>query len=108
MGAAWTAGVRYVDTAPFYGVGQGERCVGDALRDHPRDEWVLSTTVGRLLRRNPTGIFADGRRHPLPFDAVYDYSYDGIMLRRQSGATRSQASAKYCCRSYCKIGCHRT
>jgi D-threo-aldose 1-dehydrogenase len=31
------------------------------------------------LRRNPTGIFADGRRHPLPFDAVYDYSYDGIM-----------------------------
>ena len=79
VGAAWTAGVRYVDTAPFYGVGQAERCVGDALRDHPRDEWVLSTKVGRLLRRNPTGIFADGRRHPLPFDAVYDYSYDGIM-----------------------------
>ena len=79
VGAAWTAGVRYVDTAPFYGVGQAERCVGDALRDHPRDEWVLSTKVSRLLRRNPTGIFADGRRHPLPFDAVYDYSYDGIM-----------------------------
>ena len=79
VGAAWTAGVRYVDTAPFYGVGQAERCVGDALRDHPRDEWVLSTKVGWLLRRNPTGIFADGRRHPLPFDAVYDYSYDGIM-----------------------------
>jgi len=71
--------VRYVDTAPFYGVGQAERCVGDALRDHPRAEWVLSTKVGRLLRRNPTGVFADARRHPLPFDAVYDYSYDGIM-----------------------------
>ena len=79
VGAAWAAGVRYVDTAPFYGVGQAERCVGDALRDHPRAEWVLSTKVGRLLRRNPTGVFADGRRHPLPFDAVYDYSYDGIM-----------------------------
>ena len=79
VGAAWAAGVRYVDTAPFYGVGQAERCVGDALRDHPRTEWVLSTKVGRLLRRNPTGVFADGRRHPLPFDAVYDYSYDGIM-----------------------------
>jgi len=79
VGAAWTAGVRYVDTAPFCGVGRGERWVGDALGDHPRDEWVLSTKVGRLLRRNPTGIFADGRRHPLPFDAVYDYSYDGIM-----------------------------
>jgi D-threo-aldose 1-dehydrogenase len=35
--------------------------------------------VRRLLRRNPTGAFADGRRHPLPFEAVYDYSYDGIM-----------------------------
>jgi D-threo-aldose 1-dehydrogenase len=79
VGAAWTAGVRYVDTAPFYGVGQAERCVGEALREHPQNEWVLSTKVGRLLRRNPTGIFADGRRHPLPFDAVYDYSYDGIM-----------------------------
>ena len=61
VGAAWASGVRYVDTAPFYGVGQAERCVGDALRDHPRDEWVLSTKVGRVLRRNPTGIFADGR-----------------------------------------------
>ncbi len=79
VGAAWAAGVRYVDTAPFYGVGQAERCVGDALRDRSRSEWVLSTKVGRLLRPNATGIFADGRHHPLPFDAVYDYSYDGIM-----------------------------
>jgi D-threo-aldose 1-dehydrogenase len=79
VGAAWAAGVRYVDAAPYYGVGQAERCVGDELRDRPRGEWVLSTKVGRLLRRNPTGVFADGRRHPLPFEAVYDYSYDGIM-----------------------------
>ena len=48
--AAWAAGVRYADTAPFYGFGQAERCVGDALREVPRDEWVLSTKVGRLLR----------------------------------------------------------
>ena len=58
VGAAWAAGVRYVDTAPYYGVGQAERCVGDALRDRPRGEWVLSTKVGRLLRRSPTGVFA--------------------------------------------------
>ncbi|MGA8399821.1 MAG: aldo/keto reductase [Stellaceae bacterium] len=77
--AAWEAGVRYVDTAPFYGVGQAERAVGDATRDHPRGEWVLSTKVGRLLKPNPTGVFSDGRTHPLPFDPVYDYSYDGIM-----------------------------
>ena len=79
VAAAWEAGVRYIDTAPFYGVGQAERAVGDTLRDKPRDEWVLSTKVGRLLRPNPSSIHADGRRHPLPFDPVYDYSYDGII-----------------------------
>lgn len=82
--AAWDAGVRYVDTAPFYGLGAAERRVGDALRDQPRDEWVLSTKVGRLLRpcrqkeRQPNDG-GDGRISPLPFDVVYDYSYDGIM-----------------------------
>src|SRR5258708_3377889 len=79
VSAAWDAGVRYVDTAPFYGVGQAERCVGDALRDRPRGEWVLSTKVGRLLRPNATGVHPDCRHHPLPFGPVYDYSYDGIM-----------------------------
>ena len=79
VAAAWDAGVRYVDTAPFYGVGQAERAVGDALRERRRDDWVLSTKVGRLLRPNPSGTCADGRHHPLPFDPVYDYSYDGIM-----------------------------
>jgi D-threo-aldose 1-dehydrogenase len=79
VAAAWAAGARYVDTAPFYGVGQAERAVGDAMRDHPRDDWVLSTKVGRLLKPNPSGVFGDGRTHPLPFDPVYDYSYDAIM-----------------------------
>ena len=73
--AAWGAGVRYIDTAPYYGFGQAERCVGDATRDVPRDEWVLSTKVGRLLRPNR---FPE-HRGPMPFAAVYDYSYDGIM-----------------------------
>src|SRR5215211_9360674 len=59
VAAAWQAGVRYVDTAPFYGVGQAERAAGDALRERPRDEWVLSTKVGRLLRPNPTGVHPD-------------------------------------------------
>ena len=72
--AAWDAGVRFVDTAPFYGIGAAEHRVGDALRDKPRGEWVLSTKVGRLLR--PT---TEGRVDPMPFDVLYDYSYDGIM-----------------------------
>jgi D-threo-aldose 1-dehydrogenase len=79
VGAAWAAGVSYIDTAPYYGVGQAEHCVGDAMRWVPRDKWVLSTKVGRLLRPYRTAAEDTGRHHPLPFDPVYDYSYDGIM-----------------------------
>lgn len=76
--AAWGEGVRYVDCAPYYGFGQAERAVGDALRDKPRDAWVLSTKVGRLLRPLPDPA-AKGHQHPMPFEAVFDYSYDGVM-----------------------------
>jgi D-threo-aldose 1-dehydrogenase len=80
VAAAWDAGVRYVDTAPFYGVGAAEHRVGDALRDKDRDEWVLSTKVGRLLRpKTDTTPSADGRLSPMPFKVEYDYGYDGIM-----------------------------
>ena len=78
--SGWDGGVRYFDTAPFYGVGAAERAVGDALRDKPRSEWVLSTKVGRLLRPHDSGgQTSDGRIAPLPFEVEYDYSYDGIM-----------------------------
>ena len=77
---AWDGGIRYFDTAPFYGVGAAERAVGDALRDEPRGEWVLSTKVGRLLRPYDSGgQTRDGRIAPLPFKVEYDYSYDGVM-----------------------------
>ena len=77
---AWDAGVRYFDTAPFYGVGAAERAVGDAQRDRRRGDWVQSTKVGRLLR--PRTAWTDPMEawgRPMPFDVVYDYSYDGIM-----------------------------
>src|SRR5262249_45319092 len=77
--AAWAAGVRYVDTAPFYGFGQAERCVGDALRELSRDEWVLSTKVGRLLRPQVNVAATEHKQNRMPFDAVFDYSYDAIM-----------------------------
>src|SRR5436305_13338681 len=76
VGAAWEAGVRYVDTAPYYGLGQAERGVGDALRAEPRDEWVLSTKAGRLLRPRSTPPDDNERRTAMPFDPVYDYSHD--------------------------------
>jgi D-threo-aldose 1-dehydrogenase len=78
--AAWASGVRYFDTAPFYGLGFSERRVGDALRAESRDAWVLSTKVGRLLRpRAKTGPREDGWLTEMPFEVQYDYSHDGIM-----------------------------
>ncbi len=77
--AAWARGVRYVDCAPFYGYGQAERCVGDVLREVPRDECVLSTKVGRLLRARTQAPATEPYRHPLPFNTAFDYTYDGVM-----------------------------
>lgn len=51
--AAWDAGIRYFDTAPHYGLGLSERRLGAFLQTKPRDEFVVSTKAGRLLRPNP-------------------------------------------------------
>ena len=51
--AAWAGGIRTFDTAPHYGLGLSERRLGDALRHRPRDEYVVSTKVGRLLEPGP-------------------------------------------------------
>ena len=78
--AAWDAGVRYFDTAPWYGRGLSELRTGSGLRDHPRDEYALSTKVGRYLR---PASGPDFERGPwvggAPNEVVFDYSYDGIM-----------------------------
>ena len=77
---AWNAGLRYFDTAPFYGFGLSERRTGDFLRDKPRSSYVLSTKVGRLFRPVPEDQVPDHSYvDPLPFALDYDYSYDGIM-----------------------------
>ncbi|WDZ76562.1 aldo/keto reductase [Ensifer adhaerens] len=80
LDAAWEAGLRYFDVAPYYGLGLAERRVGDFLRDKPRDQFVLSTKVGRLLHPVPEDKVPDySYVKPLNFDVAYDYSYDGIM-----------------------------
>ncbi len=81
VAAAWHAGVRYFDTAPWYGRGQAEHRLGRALYPHPRGDYVVSTKVGRTLHafhhaeRFDRGMWAGG----LPFEVRFDYSYDGIM-----------------------------
>ncbi|TIT75860.1 MAG: aldo/keto reductase, partial [Mesorhizobium sp.] len=77
---AWDGGLRYFDTAPFYGFGLSERRTGDFLREKPRSSYVLSTKVGRLFRPVPRDQVPDHSYvDPLPFALDYDYSYDGIM-----------------------------
>lgn len=74
---AFDAGIRYVDTAPFYGFGRSERVMGDAVRG---TDYVISTKVGRLLVAGPAADpMSYGMIDPLPFHPVYDYSYDGVM-----------------------------
>jgi D-threo-aldose 1-dehydrogenase len=79
LDAAWEAGLRHFDTAPEYGPGISEHRFGQALRGRPRDAFVLSTKVGRLLRADGT---KGGRHGPfvagLPFRVDYDYSADGV------------------------------
>jgi D-threo-aldose 1-dehydrogenase len=81
LAAAEKAGFGYYDTAPFYGFGLSERRLGDALR--ARKDIVLSTKVGRLLKPVPGPVDENQVRHgyatPMPFEPVYDYSYDAVM-----------------------------
>lgn len=53
LDAAWSSGIRYFDTAPHYGLGLSERRLGAFLKTKPREEFVISTKAGRLLRPNP-------------------------------------------------------
>lgn len=87
---AWEAGVRYYDTAPWYGRGQSEHRVGRFLYRQPRSEAILSTKIGRILRapRQPerfdTGFWAGG----LHFEHRFDYSYDGVMRAYEDSLQR--------------------
>ena len=80
VAAAWDAGVRYFDTAPHYGHTKAEHRLGDALRRYPRDQYVLSTKVGRrFVPRTTPYDGSEGWQNPLPFQAIYDYTHDGIL-----------------------------
>jgi D-threo-aldose 1-dehydrogenase len=89
LDGAWELGLRYFDTAPFYGYTLSEHRVGAALRERPRDQFVISTKVGRLMRPD-AGVRPgdDGFAAPLPFRPHYDYSFDGIMRSHQDSLQR--------------------
>jgi D-threo-aldose 1-dehydrogenase len=78
--AAWRLGVRYFDTAPHYGLGLSERRLGAALASFPRDAYVLSSKVGRLLEPVEVvdGLDDDGYVVPATHRRVWEFSRDGI------------------------------
>src|SRR6266550_4847098 len=77
--AAWNAGVRYYDMAPWYGLGLAERRYGNFLHNKNRSEYVLSTKVGKLLKASKT---AKNKEYfpfsPSPNDVIYDYTASGV------------------------------
>ncbi|MEP5729473.1 MAG: aldo/keto reductase [Sulfitobacter sp.] len=81
LDAAWDGGVRYFDTAPLYGLGLSETRLNGFLRGKPRDQYVLSTKVGRLIQHcAPEHRSGVGKWFDVPQRREqFDYSYDGVM-----------------------------
>ena len=90
VNAAWNAGIRYFDTAPHYGLGLSEERLGRALRRRPRDEYVVSTKVGRVLD--------DGHAPQSDLDSLFavtssrrrrwDFSANGVYRSLDDSLTR--------------------
>ena len=96
VAAAWNHGVRYFDTAPFYGSGLAEIRLGQALSTYNRDDYVLSTKVGRLILDEvedsardlgeKSGVFEHGR----PNKMLNDYSADATLRSIEDSLNRLQ------------------
>jgi D-threo-aldose 1-dehydrogenase len=94
--AAWNDGVRYFDTAPFYGAGLAEIRMGEALKGKPRDQYVISTKVGRIvLDEVENGARDNGEKgsvfvHGRPNKVVNDYSADATLRSIEDSLQRLQ------------------
>jgi len=77
--AAWSAGIRYYDVSPWYGLGLAERRYGNFLHGKKRSEYVISSKVGKLLKASRT---AKNRElfpfSPSPNDVIFDYTAAGV------------------------------
>lgn len=88
LDTAWADGIRYFDTAPHYGRGRSEQRLGAYLTSKQRDDYVVSTKVGRVLSPSAQHAELDGFINPLPNDVRYDYSGDGIEAALEGSRTR--------------------
>ncbi len=95
LDAAYDAGIRYFDTAPWYGNTKSEHRLGQFLRTKPRDSFAISTKVGRVYTR-PADVADFQANSPwakrwlggLPFDLRFDYSYEGILRSYEDSLNR--------------------
>jgi D-threo-aldose 1-dehydrogenase len=90
--AAWESGIRYFDTAPHYGLGLSEGRAGALLRERPRDEFVISSKVGRLLVPSPENADREddeGFAVPAASRRVFDFSRDGILRSVEASLQRT-------------------
>ena len=90
LDAAWDAGVRYYDTAPWYGRGLSEHRLGGFLRTKPRGNFQITTKVGRTLYRpkNPAAFDRSPWAGGLNFEVNFDYTYDGVMRSYEQALQR--------------------
>lgn len=89
MEAAWDSGIRFFDTAPQYGNGLSEKRLGQFLSTKNRDDFILATKVGRLLRKPSEPVGEDEYYKGTPPERpVFDFSYDGVMRSAEESLHR--------------------
>ncbi len=94
LSAAWDGGIRYFDTAPWYGNTQSEHRLGYFLRQKPREQFIVTTKVGRVYSRpaDPktfhTSPWMARWKGGLPFDLRFDYSREGILRSYEDSLMR--------------------
>jgi D-threo-aldose 1-dehydrogenase len=90
MDAAWAVGVRYYDTAAWYGRGLAEHRLGGFLRTRPRGDFQVTTKVGRTLHRpdDPATFDRGPWTGGLNFEVKFDYTYDGVMRSYEQALQR--------------------
>ncbi len=86
---AYQLGIRYMDTAPLYGYGLSETRFGEALAGLPRDSFVISTKVGRLLKpSDPSRSQAGQFRDTPPLEPVFNFSRDAVLRSLEESLKR--------------------
>jgi D-threo-aldose 1-dehydrogenase len=93
--AAWNDGIRYFDNAPFYGAGLAEIRMGAALAGHNRNDYVISTKVGRIVLDEIEDVSArdlgekgDVFKYGRPNKIINDYSHDATLRSIEDSLTR--------------------